>query len=205
VSKHWKPAKTIVQLNAGARPAAGREARPSRIRRDPVQLHPNVPAKPQRPVNYRERELFFGIVGIVIFGTLIALGIIAISIFTVFRSDPAADARAAQFSQCYNAQGSNCVLDGDTILVGGQQVAIAGIEAPRILEAGCPVERARGADSATRLAEILNSGPVTVSVPFRDQTGRVVRKVAVKGRDVAAKMIDEDMAHEAGSGLQWCH
>ena len=193
---HWKPAKKTVEL-AGP-------ARPSRIRREPVQLNPNVPAKPQRPLNYRERELFFGVLGIVVFGALIAAGIIAFSIFTVFRSDPAADARAAQFSQCYNAQGSNCVLDGDTVYVGGQQVAIAGIEAPRILDAGCPAERERGTDSATRLAEILNSGPVTVSLPFRDQTGRTVRRVAVKGRDVAPTMIDEDMAHEAGSGLKWC-
>jgi len=32
-----------------------------------------------------------------------------------------------------------------------------------------------------------------------------VHKVEVKGRDVARTMIDQDVAHEAGSGLSWCH
>jgi endonuclease YncB( thermonuclease family) len=201
VSKHWKPGKTTVKLNAAVRPAA----RPSRIRRDPVALNANVAAKPQRPLNYRERELFFGIAGILIFGMLMAAGVIALSIFTVFRDDPAADARAAQFNQCYAAAGPNCVLDGDTIYVGGQRVEIAGMEAPKISDAGCDVERDRGIQAATELALLLNSGPVAVGAPFRDSTGRTVSKVEVKGRDVALKMVDQNVAHEANSGLGWCH
>jgi len=143
VSKHWKPGKTTVQLSAAGRPAA----RPSRIRREPVALNANVPAKPQRPLNYRERELFFGIAGILIFGTLIAAGIIALSIFTVFRDDPAADARAAQFNQCYAAAGPNCVLDGGTIYLAGERVEIAGIDAPKIAEARCDREHDRGTEA----------------------------------------------------------
>jgi endonuclease YncB( thermonuclease family) len=201
VSKHWKPGKTTVQLNAAVRPAA----RPSRIRREPVALNANVPAKPQRPLNYRERELFFGIAGILIFGTLIAAGVIALSIFTVFHDDPEADARAARFNQCYAAAGPNCVLDGDTIYVGGERVEIAGMEAPRIADAACDLEHDRGVVAATELALLLNSGPVTLGPPFRDGTGRSVRKVEVGGRDVALKMIDQSVAHEANSGLGWCH
>ena len=201
MSKHWKPGKTTVKLNAAARPAA----RPSRIRRDPVALNANVATKPQRPLNYRERELFFGIAGILIFGMLMAAGVIALSIFTVFRDDPAADARAAQFNQCYAAAGPNCVLDGDTIYVGGQRVEIAGMEAPKISDAACDVERDRGIQAATELALLLNSGPVAVGAPFRDSTGRTVSKVEVKGRDVALKMVDQNVAHEANSGLGWCH
>jgi micrococcal nuclease len=201
VSKHWKPGKTTVKLNAAVRPAA----RPSRIRRDPVALNANVAAKPQRPLNYRERELFFGIAGILIFGMLMAAGVIALSIFTVFRDDPAADARAAQFNQCYAAAGPNCVVDGDTIYVGGQRVEIAGIEAPKISDAACDVERDRGIQAATELALLLNSGPVNVGAPFRDSTGRTVSKVEVNGRDVALKMVHQSVAHEANSGLGWCH
>ena len=201
MSKHWKPGKTTVKLNAAVRPVA----RPSRIRREPVPLNANVPAKPQRPLNYRERELFFGIAGILIFGTLIAAGIIALSIFTVFRDDPAADARAAQFNQCYAAAGPNCVLDGGTIYVAGERVEIAGIEAPKIAEAGCDREHDRGVEAATEVAMLLNSGRVSIGAPFRDSTGRTVRKVEVNGRDVALKMIGQDVAHEANSGLGWCH
>ena len=45
---------------------------------------------------------------------------------------------------------------------------------------------------------------MTIGKPFRDQNGRRVSKVEVKGRDVALKMIGDDVAHEANSGLAWC-
>ena len=170
MSKHWKPGKKTVALNPAPRP--------SRIRREPVQLNPNVPAaRPQRPINYREIELYGGIVGILVFAALIAAMVIGLAVFTVFRDDPEAEARAMQFSQCYNAQGPNCVLDGDTIYVGGERVEIAGIEAPGITDARCDKEHDRGVEAATQLALLLNSGPVTVSLPFRDQSGRTVRPV----------------------------
>jgi hypothetical protein len=198
VSKHWKPGKTIVKLESAPRP--------SRIRREPVQLNPNVPVRPQRPVNYREIELYGGIVGILVMAALIAAMIIGLAMFTVFHDDPEAEARAMQFSQCYNAQGPNCVLDGGTFKMGQQWISVAGIDAPKIAEAQCDAERDRGIAAATELAELLNSGPVTVGSPFRDSvTGRTVRKVEVKGRDIALKMIGDDVAHEANSGLSWCH
>jgi endonuclease YncB( thermonuclease family) len=197
VSKHWKPGKKTVALDPAPRP--------SRIRREPVRLNANVPAKPQRPLNYRERELYGGIAGILAFAALIATVIIALAMFTVLRADPEADARASQFSQCYNAQGPNCVADGGTIYVGGERIEIAGVDAPKIADATCEGEHDRGIEAATGLAMLLNSGQVTIGEPFRDQSGRLVRKVEVKGRDVAPKMVDQDLAHEAGSGLGWCH
>lgn len=198
MSKHWKPGKKTVELSPAPRP--------SRIRREPVRLNPNVPAKPQRPINYREIELYGGIAGILLFAALIAAMIIGLAIFTVFRDDPAADARALQFSQCYNAQGPNCVLDGDTIYVDNKRVEVAGIDAPGIADAKCDAEHDRGIAAATELAMILNSGPVTLGEPFRDSlTGRTVRKVEVKGRDVAPRMIADDVAHEPNSGLTYCH
>lgn len=193
---HWKPAKKTVELNPAPRP--------SRIRREPVQLNPNVPVRKPRPVNYREIELYGGIVGILIFAALIAAVIFALAMFTVFRADPEADARALQFTQCYNAQGPNCVLDGGTIYVNNARVEIAGIDAPGILDAKCDNERDRGISAASELAMLLNSGPVTVGTPFRDQSGHSVSKVEVKGRDVALTMISQDVAREPNSGLAWC-
>ena len=201
MSNHWKPGKKFVELEAAARPVA----RPSRIRRDPVQINGNAAATAKRRVNSRERDLYLGIAGVLIFATGIAAGIIALSIFTVTHSDSGADARVAEFGQCYNAQGPNCVLDGGTIYVGGERVEIAGMETPAIADAKCDAEHDRGVDAATQLALLLNSGPVSLSAPFRDQSGRTVRNVAVKGRDVALKMISADLAHEPGSGLTWCH
>ena len=196
MSKHWNPGKKTVELNPAPRP--------SRIRRDPVALNGPTAAKP-RPAYSRERELFLGIVGSLIFAACIGAAIIAFSIYTVFRDDPDAAAQATRFSQCYNAQGPNCVADGGAIYMAGERIQIAGIEAPRIGDAQCPNEHDRGIEAATLLAEVLNSGPVTIGAPFRDQIGRTVRKVEVKGRDVAQKMIGEDAAHETASGLSSCH
>ena len=198
MSKHWKPGKTTVKLDSAPRP--------SRIRREPVQLNANVPVKPQRPLNYREIELYGGIAGILVFAALIAVAILGLAVFTVLRDDPEADAKLIQYTQCYNAQGPNCVLDGGTIYANNQRVEIAGLDAPSILDAKCDNERERGIVAASELALLLNSGPVTVGTPFRDSlTGRTVRKVEVKGRDVALKMIADDVAHEPNSGLAWCH
>jgi len=197
---HWKPGKKTVELAAEARPSA----RPSRIRRNPVQINSNLAATTPRRANSRERDLYLGIAGVLVFGAAITAGIIALSIFTVFHPDPAADARALEFSQCYNAQGPNCVLDGGAIYVAGERVAIAGMDAPKIIDARCDKEHDRGVVAATQLALLLNSGPVTIGAPFRDQGGRTVRKVEVKGRDVALKMISMDSGHQPDSGLSWC-
>jgi micrococcal nuclease len=199
VSKHWKPGKKFVELEPAARPVA----RPSRIRRDPVQINSNTLAAPRRRTS-RERELFLGIAGVLIFATGIAAGIIALSIFTVTHPDPAAETRAAEFSQCYNAQGPNCVLDGGTIYVDGQKVEIAGMSAPKIQGAQCDEERSRGIDSAVRLADLLNSGRVTLGESVREPDGQVRRKVEVNGNEVGVAMIDAGAARDYGSSGGWC-
>jgi endonuclease YncB( thermonuclease family) len=196
VSKHWNPGKKTVELAA--------PVRPSRIRRAPVAINSNIAVAPRRRANSRERDLYLGIAGVLIFAAAIAAGIVAFSTFTVSHDDPAADARALEFSQCYNAQGPNCVLDGGTIYVSGERIDIAGLDAPSIADARCEREHDRGVEAATELALLLNSGPVTIGPRVRDRDGRIVRKVEVKGRDVALTMIAQDVAHEAGSGLSWC-
>ena len=147
-----------------------------------------------------------GIAGVLLFALAIVIVTIGISVATIFRDDPAAAARSAQFGQCYNAQGPNCVLDGDTIYVSGVKVEIAGVEAPRIQDSRCARERDRGIEAASRLADFLNSGRVTVSGLFLDQSGRNVRKVEVNGHDVGQTMISAELARSyAGARRQpWC-
>ena len=55
-----------------------------------------------------------------------------------------------------------------------------------------------------QLALLLNSGPVTLGAVTRDSSGRAVRKVEVKGRDVALRLIGQGFAREAGSSSNWC-
>jgi micrococcal nuclease len=192
MSKHWKPGKKTVEL----RPVA----RPSRIRRDPVRIE-------EKKVQERseEREIWGGVAGVLLMAAAVVAVIVGISIATFSRYDPAAEAKSERFGQCNNADGPNCVLDGDTIYVGGQKVQIAGIAAPQIQGAQCDTERSRGIDAAVRLADLLNSGKVTVSPAFRDEYGRGVRSVQVKGRDVAERMINIGLARRYfGERPGWC-
>jgi endonuclease YncB( thermonuclease family) len=185
--------------------------RPSRIRREPVRLQNIAPplskAELEKAVaRSRKLEVWGGVGGVLLFGAGLAVAIVGISAATIFRdSDPAAAAQAARFVQCYSTDGSNCVLDGGTVYVAGEKVAIAGIEAPQIQDAQCDDERNRGIGAAVRLADLLNSGKVTVSRSFRDSYGRDVRKVKVNGEDVGAAMIDAGVAREYdGKQPDWC-
>lgn len=193
MSKHFKPGSKIA-------------VRPSRIRRDPVRVPTEAELK-QAEVTKREREKWRAFIGVILFAAGIAALAVGIGAVTYSRYDPkAAAAEAARFRQCYNAAaGANCVLDGDAIRVGADMVEIAGIEAPQIKGAGCGEERLRGIDAAVQLAELLNSGEVAVSAPFRDQYGRAVRKVEVNGKDVAKAMITAKVAKQyIGEKRDWC-
>jgi len=193
VSKHWKPGKKTVELEP--------VARPSRIRRDPVRLEKKVEQRS------REQEIWLGVAGILFMATLLMVTIIGISITLVFKSDPAADAaQSVQFGQCYNSDGRNCVVDGDTLYVDHAKVLIAGIEAPEINGARCAQEKDRGIAAAVALSDLLQSGSVTVSPTFRDEYGRAVSKVTVKGRDVADYMISHSFVRAyAGEKQKWCN
>jgi endonuclease YncB( thermonuclease family) len=196
VSKHWKPGRKTVAL----KPAVRR----SRIRREPVQLEPQLdPVKAE--ARAREREMWGGVAGVVLFGVALAVLVVGVSVATIFHEDRAAAARALRFGQCYNAQGPNCVLDGGTIYVQREKVEIAGLEAPQIQDARCDAERSRGIDAAVRLADLLNSGKVSVGAPFRDEYGRAVRKVQVDGEDVAGTLVEAGVAREYdGKPQGWC-
>ena len=193
MSKPFKP---------GAKSVA---VRPSRIRRDPVRVPTEADLK-KAEENKREREMRSGITGILLWGAAIALLIVGVGAATYSMYDPAAGAHAARFRQCYNsAAGTDCVLDGDTIRLETQLVDIAGLDAPEIRGASCGEERNRGIGAAVRLADLLNGGEVSVGDPFPDQYGRPVRKVEVKGKDVAKAMIAAGVAKSyIGEKRDWC-
>ena len=194
MSKHFAP------------PARKTPLKPSRIRRQPVKLVPDAPAAATRkPVRLSDSEqMWFGVTGVLIFAAAIVVLTVAAAIFTFTRDDPAA-AKGPRFAQCYNANGSDCVQDGDTITVGGQRVEIAGIVAPAIQGARCDAERDKGIEAAMGLASLLNRGQVTVSPPARDTNGRVAQSVQVNGTDVGQSMINLGLARpDDGSNRGWC-
>lgn len=187
VSKPLKLTKKPVELAPG-----------SRIRRQPAPVQTAL--EPPTP----QQEVLTGIAGMVLFAIALAVLIIGISVATIFHVDPRAAARAAQFGQCYDAEGSNCVLDGDTIYVQGQKTDIAGLTAPRIQGAKCDDERSRGIDAAVRLASLLNGGKVSIGPSVREPDGQLRQKVEVGGNDVAPAMIGAGMARDYGNSDGWC-
>jgi endonuclease YncB( thermonuclease family) len=179
---------------------------PSRIRRDPPPRLPTEAELKAAELRKREREKWRTAGGLALFGAGIAAAAIAVGAVTYSSYDPEkAAAEAARFRQCYAGVGDNCVLDGDTIYVHREKVEIAGVEAPQIRGSACGDERGRGIDAAVRLADLLNSGEVTVSEPFLDNYGRSVRSVAVNGKDVGKTMLAVGVVRPyAGVKRDWC-
>jgi endonuclease YncB( thermonuclease family) len=192
VSKHWKPRKKAVELQA--------EVRPSRIRRQPP-----PPEKKKAQAIAPELEMWGGVTGVTLFAVAIAVLILAISAATFGLFAGGADAQSDRFGSCYDGAGPNCAVDGDTIRVAGERVDIAGLQAPEIVSPGCAEEQRLGAQAVDRLIQLLNSGKVTVGPTFRDPFGREVRRVEVNGEDVAGTMIPAGLARKPRSGrANWC-
>lgn len=178
-----------------AKPAVRRS-----IRREPVRLEKKVEPRSD------EVETLMGMAGVLSIAAAMVALIVGIAWITYSRFDPAAAAEAKRFAQCYNWNGPNCVIDGDTIQVNHEVVEIAGLEAPRINGSSCEAERTRGIAAAVRLADLLNSGAVSVSAPTRDpSSGREVRSVQVKGEDVRFAMLEAELARQPGTiSRKWC-
>ncbi len=194
MSKPWNPRRETVKLGK------------SRIRRDPVRIDNAVrPAEPKTAVRTPQEEMWTGVAGILLITGAIAVAAVGISAVSIPHFDPAAAVQSQKFGQCYNSAGPNCVLDGGNIIVGGEKIVIAGVDAPQIQGAACPVEGSLGIDATGRLADLLNSGPVTISASFQDAGGREVRTVRVKDRDVADTMIGAGLARRwQAEKHHWC-
>jgi endonuclease YncB( thermonuclease family) len=184
VSKYFKPAKPTVEL------------RPSRIRREPVRLAPERRAK--APPRSRERDIAFGIAGVGLFATALAVATLGISVISApDGSAKAAAAAADRFGPCEG--GPNCVIDGETIRFQGQVVKIAGIDTPPLQSARCPDQELLAAKAIEQLRALLNSGKVRLGDAVTQPHGEVRRTVLVDGKDVAAAMISAGVAQAPGS------
>jgi endonuclease YncB( thermonuclease family) len=98
------------------------------------------------------------------------------------------------------------VIDGDTFVMAGQRVRIAGIDAPETHPPRCLQEAQLGLAATAKLRELLNSGTMTISGTTHDRYGRDVRRVTVDGHDVSEAMIGAGLArsYDGGKRQPWC-
>lgn len=180
VSKSWNPGRKTVELA------------PSRIRREPV--------RETKPIVRRtsEQEMWLGAAGVMLAGAAVALLAIGVGAITIFRDSPSN--QPPPFGQCYSAGGRDCVVDGDTVRIDREDIAIAGIQAPRIQGAACPAERERGVAAAMGLSDRLRDGEVTVGAAAEGPA----RTLFVNGRDVGESMIAAGLARRPGDLAGYC-
>jgi hypothetical protein len=98
------------------------------------------------------------------------------------------------------------VIDGDTFVLNGTRIRVAGIDAPETHPARCPYEAQIGAGATQKLAQLLRGRPLWVSGLKTDAYGRAVAVVRVNGEDVADAMIGSGLARNYDGKQRggWC-
>ena len=122
--------------------------------------------------------------------------------------EPPVTAASSNFGLCHTGGGTNCVVDGDTIWMAGQNIRIADIDTPETHDFSCPEEKALGDRATQRLHQLVNSGTVTLE-PIGDRDvdgyGRKLRLVMVDGTSVGDTLVSEGLARYYEGGKQpWC-
>ena len=141
-------------------------------------------------------------VGAVLLGTAYGVGG-----FGSLPTSAATNPVRANFGLCHSGGGTNCVVDGDTLWLGGQKIRVADIDAPETHDPRCAQERALGDQATRRLRQLLNGGAVSLEAIDRDEDkfGRKLRIVLVDGRSVGGTLVDEGLARwYAGGRRPWC-
>lgn len=126
-------------------------------------------------------------------------------------SQPAAGigpTQRARLGLCGSGSRRDCVVDGDTIVLGGTRIRIADIDTPETHQARCASERALGQRATRRMQDLLNAGPFALeSAGGRDtdRYGRQLRIVTRGGQSLGDVLVSEGLARPWGGRREpWC-
>lgn len=112
-----------------------------------------------------------------------------------------------RFALC-DRQRITCVVDGDTLWIGGVKYRIADIDTPEVTNPKCPSEKYLGVKATFRLIELLNAGPFelrTIANREYDRYGRTLRVIVRNGRSLGDQLVSEGLAHRwDGRREPWC-
>lgn len=157
--------------------------------------------------------LVYGLVGFI----AVALGSIAASLSTA-PSLPAMLLKASGASpvpvlrMCYkgekNTRTKTCVVDGDTLWIGGTDYRLKDYDTPEPQTDICggATEVALAHRASARFLELLNSNVWTIETFGQDNTGRrTLATIRIGGQDVGDILISEHLARRWPDGDEfWC-
>nr|WP_245270150.1 thermonuclease family protein [Nitrobacter hamburgensis] len=121
---------------------------------------------------------------------------------------PKADMLTATFPFCGDGRRVTCVVDGDTFWLSRVKIRIADIDAPELSPPRCEAERIKGEAAKSRLRELLNAGPFSLTAGWRDEDryGRKLRTVTRDGRSIGEILVAERLARRwDGARHPWCN
>lgn len=120
-------------------------------------------------------------------------------------SQPVGAGERVAFSKCHTGGGYNCVVDGDTIWLKGENIRLLDIDTPETHPPRCAEEARLGNAATDRLHALLNAGAVSLTRDGTDRYGRTLAVVMMEGRPVGDTLIAEGLARAYGHGRQsWC-
>src|SRR5688572_29636251 len=93
-------------------------------------------------------------------------------------STPGQQTIRASFGFCHTGGGTNCVVDGDTIWLGGEKIRVADIDAPETHEPRCAAEQKLGDRATRRLQQLLNNGAISLQ-PIDGDADKYGRKLLI--------------------------
>jgi endonuclease YncB( thermonuclease family) len=101
------------------------------------------------------------------------------------------------------------VIDGDTIVIAGEHIRIANIDAPEIGHYKCDAELRLGNVARARMQALTASGSISIvrgdHGRMTDKYGRSLGRVMVDGKDVGEILIAEGLARRwDGKRHPWC-
>lgn len=118
------------------------------------------------------------------------------------QATPAGTLRRMGF--CYGGVRINCVVDGDTIWVGGEKIRLQSIDAPEI-DGKCDYEKNLARRAKRRLNEIRSAEPFSVAQSGTDRKGRTLAAIYNSRGEVGAAMVKEGLARQwTGRRRPWC-
>lgn len=111
---------------------------------------------------------------------------------------------AAALPLCGAGKRVTCVVDGDTLWLGGEKIRLDGIDAPET-DGRCQAERMLARRATLALSGLLAGKAIDLRRTGTDRYGRTLAKVLADGRDVGEQMLREGLARPwAGRRESWC-